>query len=141
MFGRLPPMQYATGWVLSCIGRAYFEMGDYHQAALAFQYARKADPSRLEVLLRMLPPAAQSLNVVTIAASKAESQICRVCHPVNVTLLCQSRPWLGHGVKEDIRGGLSSLVCTHCERGAGQHGAVAPEGGESAAIHSSSTSL
>lgn len=48
-FGRLPPMQYATGWVLSCIGRAYFEMVDYHQAAQAFQYARKADPSRLEV--------------------------------------------------------------------------------------------
>ena len=48
-FGRLPPMQYATGWVLSCIGRAYFEMVDYHQAAQAFQYAQKADPSRLEV--------------------------------------------------------------------------------------------
>ena len=48
-FGRLPPMQYATGWVLSCIGRAYFEMVDYHQAAQAFEYARKADPSRLEV--------------------------------------------------------------------------------------------
>ena len=53
-FGRLPPMQYATGWVLSCIGRAYFEMVDYHQAAQAFQYAKKADPSRLEVKFRML---------------------------------------------------------------------------------------
>lgn len=48
-FGRLPGSQYATGWVLSCIGRAYFEMVDYHHAALAFEWARKADPSRLEV--------------------------------------------------------------------------------------------
>lgn len=49
-FGRLPPMQYSTGWVLSCIGRAYFEMVDYKSAAEAFEWARKADPSRLEVL-------------------------------------------------------------------------------------------
>ena len=48
-FGRLPPNQYATGWVLACIGRAYFEMVDYHQAAQAFQWAKTADPSRLEV--------------------------------------------------------------------------------------------
>ena len=52
--GRLPPHQYATGWVLSCIGRAYFEMVDYHQAAQAFQFAKKADPSRLEVSFWML---------------------------------------------------------------------------------------
>ncbi len=48
-FGRLPPNQYATGWVLACIGRAYFEMVDYHQAAQAFQWAKTADPSRLKV--------------------------------------------------------------------------------------------
>ena len=43
-------MQYSTGWVLACIGRAYFEMVDYKSAAEAFEWARKADPSRLEVL-------------------------------------------------------------------------------------------
>ncbi len=53
-FGRLPPNQYATGWVLACIGRAYFEMVDYHQAAQAFQWAKTADPSRLEVTFWIL---------------------------------------------------------------------------------------
>ena len=31
MFARLPPAQYQTGWVLCCVGRAYFEMVDYPQ--------------------------------------------------------------------------------------------------------------
>ena len=55
-FGQLPPMQYATGWVLACVGRAYFEMVDYHQSAQAFQYAKRADPSRLEVTFWVLRP-------------------------------------------------------------------------------------
>ena len=57
---------------------------------------------------------------------KAESQVCCVCDPVNVTLFCRSRPRLGHCMKEDVRGGLSSIVCTHCEHGGVPHGAVAP---------------
>ncbi len=30
-FERLSPGQYATGWVLSCVGRACFEAVDYQQ--------------------------------------------------------------------------------------------------------------
>ncbi|KAK9797012.1 hypothetical protein WJX73_004710 [Symbiochloris irregularis] len=47
-FKRLSHAQYATGWVLCCIGRAYFEMVDYPQAALAFEWAQQVDPYRLE---------------------------------------------------------------------------------------------
>lgn len=48
-FGRLPVNQYATGWVLCCVGRAHCEMVDYPQAARTFEWARQADPTRLEV--------------------------------------------------------------------------------------------
>lgn len=33
-FGRLSAGQYATGWVLSCVGRACFEAVDYPQVCL-----------------------------------------------------------------------------------------------------------
>jgi hypothetical protein len=55
-FARLPAEQYATGWVLCCVGRAHYEMVDYPQAARAFEWARQADPTRLEVCAR--PPRA-----------------------------------------------------------------------------------
>ena len=48
-FKRLSHAQYATGWVLCCIGRALFEMVDYAQAAVAFEWAHQVDPHRLEV--------------------------------------------------------------------------------------------
>eukprot|EP00887_Chlorella_sp_A99_P004840 scaffold4.g4840.t1 len=49
-FARLPPAQYQTGWVLTCVGRAFFEMVDYPQAARCFQWARQVDPYRLKGL-------------------------------------------------------------------------------------------
>ena len=48
---------------------------------------------------------------------KAESHVCCACNPENVTLFCRSRPRLRHCVKEDVRGGLSSVVCTQFEYG------------------------
>lgn len=48
-FKRLSHAQYATGWVLCAVGRAFFECVDYTQAAIAFEWARKVDPHRLEV--------------------------------------------------------------------------------------------
>ena len=48
-FARLPAAQYSTGWVLCCIGRAYYEMVDYPQAARVFEWARQVDPTRLQV--------------------------------------------------------------------------------------------
>lgn len=51
-FKRLSHAQYATGWVLCCIGRAFFEMVDYAQAAVAFEWAQQVDPHRLEVRVR-----------------------------------------------------------------------------------------
>ncbi|EFN54950.1 hypothetical protein CHLNCDRAFT_24117 [Chlorella variabilis] len=47
---RLPPHQYQTGWVLCCVGRAFFEMVDYPEAAKAFSWARQVDPYRLRGL-------------------------------------------------------------------------------------------
>jgi anaphase-promoting complex subunit 3 len=48
-FSRLEAEQYGSGWVLCCIGRAYYEMVDYLQAARVFEWARQADPTRLQV--------------------------------------------------------------------------------------------
>ena len=49
----LPASQFATGWVLCCVGRAYFEKVDYAEAARHFEWARHVDPTRLEA--RSLP--------------------------------------------------------------------------------------
>jgi anaphase-promoting complex subunit 3 len=49
-FGRLPPRHFQTGWVLTQVGRAYFEMVDYQSAARAFQSSRQVDPFRLRGL-------------------------------------------------------------------------------------------
>lgn len=48
-FARLSHAHYGTGWVLTQVGRACFEIVDYNQAARAFSWARQADPTRLEV--------------------------------------------------------------------------------------------
>lgn len=40
-FSRLTPHHYQTGWVLCCVGRAFFEMVDYPEAAKAFNWARQ----------------------------------------------------------------------------------------------------
>lgn len=40
-FARLAPGQYQTGWVLNCVGRAYFETVDYPQAARCFAWSRQ----------------------------------------------------------------------------------------------------
>ncbi|KAK3246551.1 Cell division cycle protein 27 [Cymbomonas tetramitiformis] len=47
---QLPPEQYASGWVLCTLGRAYFEMVDYVESERAFDWARRNDPTRLEGL-------------------------------------------------------------------------------------------
>ncbi|PRW57027.1 CDC27 family isoform 1 [Chlorella sorokiniana] len=49
-FSRLPAHHYQTGWVLCCVGRAFFEMVDYPEAAKAFNWARQVDPYRLKGL-------------------------------------------------------------------------------------------
>lgn len=49
-FGEVPLPHYSTGWVLQCVGQAYFEMVDYPSAEKAFQQLRLLDPFRLEGL-------------------------------------------------------------------------------------------
>jgi len=49
-FARLGKEQYATGWVLSHVGRCRFEMGEHKEAADAFAWSRKVAPARLEGL-------------------------------------------------------------------------------------------
>ena len=49
-FGKVPLPQYSTGWVLQCVGQAYFEMVDYPSSQKAFQQLRLLDPCRLEGL-------------------------------------------------------------------------------------------
>lgn len=48
--------QYLTGWVLCQVGRAFFEMVDFSNAASVFREARKYDPYRLEVGLSRCSP-------------------------------------------------------------------------------------
>ena len=49
-FSKVPLPHYSTGWVLQCIGQAYFEMVDYHASERTFQQLRLLDPCRLEGL-------------------------------------------------------------------------------------------
>jgi len=47
-FQRLPVNHYNTGWVLSHVGRAYFEKVNYHDAKLVFEQHRKVQSYRTE---------------------------------------------------------------------------------------------
>ncbi|CAA0816426.1 Cell division cycle protein 27 homolog B [Striga hermonthica] len=48
VYMKLPQKHYNTGWVLSQVGKAYFEMVDYLEADRAFSLARIASPFSLE---------------------------------------------------------------------------------------------
>ncbi|GER44087.1 cell division cycle [Striga asiatica] len=48
VYMKLPQKHYNTGWVLSQVGKAYFEMVDYLEADRAFSLARIASPHSLE---------------------------------------------------------------------------------------------
>ncbi|KAF3441874.1 hypothetical protein FNV43_RR15789 [Rhamnella rubrinervis] len=45
---KLPHKHYNTGWVLSQVGKAYFELVEYLEADRAFSLARRASPYSLE---------------------------------------------------------------------------------------------
>eukprot|EP00850_Spirogloea_muscicola_P021467 SM000250S08725 [mRNA] locus=s250:55409:60519:- [translate_table: standard] len=49
-FSQLPAEQYATGWVLSQVGRAYFEAAEYAEAERAFAWSRTVCPHQVEGL-------------------------------------------------------------------------------------------
>eukprot|EP00743_Colponemidia_sp_Colp-15_P008509 GILK01009256.1.p1 GENE.GILK01009256.1~~GILK01009256.1.p1 ORF type:complete len:672 (-),score=137.52 GILK01009256.1:61-2076(-) len=49
-FQRLPPNQYNTSWVLTQVGKAYFEMVNYAKAEEAFKQAHRMDPYRMDGL-------------------------------------------------------------------------------------------
>ncbi|XP_010526443.1 PREDICTED: cell division cycle protein 27 homolog B isoform X2 [Tarenaya hassleriana] len=48
MYIKLPHKHYNTGWVLSQVGKAYFELIDYLEAERAFRLARQVSPYCLE---------------------------------------------------------------------------------------------
>ncbi|XP_041995281.1 cell division cycle protein 27 homolog B-like isoform X2 [Salvia splendens] len=48
IYTKLPEKHYNTGWVLSQVGKAYFEMVDYLKADRAFSRARIASPYSLD---------------------------------------------------------------------------------------------
>ncbi|XP_068647637.1 cell division cycle protein 27 homolog B-like [Aristolochia californica] len=48
VFLKLSHQQYNTGWVLSQVGKAYFELVDYYEADNAFSLARRVSPYTLE---------------------------------------------------------------------------------------------
>ncbi|KAF2303980.1 hypothetical protein GH714_025830 [Hevea brasiliensis] len=50
IYMKLPLKHYNTGWVLSQVGKAYFELVDYLEAARIFSLARQASPYSLEGL-------------------------------------------------------------------------------------------
>nr|KAG5703820.1 hypothetical protein BaRGS_031454 [Batillaria attramentaria] len=47
LFEELPEHQYNTAWVLTQIGRAYFEQGDFQKAASVFVEVRRLEPYQL----------------------------------------------------------------------------------------------
>lgn len=50
LLSALPTQHYRTGWVLSHIGKAYFEMNDYQQAIKFFSDVREWEPHRLHLM-------------------------------------------------------------------------------------------
>lgn len=50
IYQRLPRYHYHTGWLLSQLGRCYFEMVNYHKAVEMFKLARKLAPYRISGL-------------------------------------------------------------------------------------------
>mmetsp|Transcript_8959 Transcript_8959/g.26902 ORF Transcript_8959/g.26902 Transcript_8959/m.26902 type:complete len:628 (+) Transcript_8959:143-2026(+) len=50
-FSSLPEEQICTGYVLSSIGKAYLEIGDYQSAEAKFEEARAIDPARMDGLV------------------------------------------------------------------------------------------
>ncbi|KAL7529493.1 hypothetical protein ACHAXR_006563 [Thalassiosira sp. AJA248-18] len=50
LFRELPPEQINTGWVQHQIGKAYFEMSDYHNAHRALLTMQKVEPHRIKGL-------------------------------------------------------------------------------------------
>ncbi|KNA10643.1 hypothetical protein SOVF_142470 [Spinacia oleracea] len=48
IYKKLPPKHYNTSWVLSQVGRAYFELVDYLEADRAFSLARRQCPCSLD---------------------------------------------------------------------------------------------
>ncbi|XP_038880140.1 cell division cycle protein 27 homolog B isoform X1 [Benincasa hispida] len=48
VYHKLPYKHYSTGWVLSQVGKVYFELVDYLEADRAFSLARHASPHSLE---------------------------------------------------------------------------------------------
>jgi anaphase-promoting complex subunit 3 len=49
-FTKLPPKHFQTGWVLSHVGKSYFEMTQYENGEKAFEQVLKLEPYRLEGL-------------------------------------------------------------------------------------------
>ncbi|XP_031830400.1 cell division cycle protein 27 isoform X2 [Nomia melanderi] len=50
ILGILPAQHYNTGWVLSMLARAHFEMSDYKKAAGYFAEVRQLEPQRTELM-------------------------------------------------------------------------------------------
>ncbi|KAL7467940.1 hypothetical protein ACHAXS_008169 [Conticribra weissflogii] len=50
LFRQLPPSHISTGWVQHQIGKAYFEMSDYHNAQRALENMQKLEPHRMKGL-------------------------------------------------------------------------------------------
>ncbi|KAF0295081.1 Cell division cycle protein 27 [Amphibalanus amphitrite] len=50
LLSALPAHQFDTGWVLSMLGKAHFELNDYKQAVRYFQMVREREPYRLETM-------------------------------------------------------------------------------------------
>ncbi|ORX82578.1 TPR-like protein, partial [Basidiobolus meristosporus CBS 931.73] len=49
-YSQLPTSQFNTGWVLSCVGKAYFELAKYKEAEEKFEQMRLVEPYRLDGL-------------------------------------------------------------------------------------------
>ncbi|XP_022098412.1 cell division cycle protein 27 homolog isoform X2 [Acanthaster planci] len=47
-FSSLPPQHYNTGWVLSQVGRAWYELAEYQKAERLFSEVRRLEPYHLE---------------------------------------------------------------------------------------------
>ncbi|XP_068082472.1 cell division cycle protein 27 homolog isoform X2 [Anabrus simplex] len=50
VFNSLPPKHYSTGWILSLMGKAHFELAEYNMAARFFSEVRAREPYRCQMM-------------------------------------------------------------------------------------------
>ncbi|KAJ4708516.1 Cell division cycle 27 B-like protein [Melia azedarach] len=85
---KLPHKHYNTGWVLSQVGKAHFELVDYLEADRAFSLARRASPYSLEGM---------DIYSTVLFHLKEDMKLSYLAHELITTDRCAPQSWCAMG--------------------------------------------